>query len=125
MNNGIRTYLVGRRNRTAACDIEVPQSESSVSRRHLELTITADGRCYLVHLHPRNTTRVQVGGQWVPISQDFVDWDAPLVLGNFRTTARELVSRLAPGPPDRPGIPNGCGTGVPEWDAERGTFIRR
>lgn len=135
MNEGIRTYLVGRRNRSAACDIELPESETSVSRRHLELTVTTDGRCYLVHLHPKNTTTVQVGGHWVPLSQDFVDWDAPLLLGNCRTTARELLARLGPaamapaagphGIPDDPPPPPVAGSGNLEWDVERGTFIRR
>ncbi|MCB1131803.1 MAG: FHA domain-containing protein [Verrucomicrobiae bacterium] len=126
MSGEIRTYLVGRRNSTIPCDIALPESETSVSRKHLELTLTPTGQCYLVHVHPRNTTRIQVpGGSWVSISQDYVDLDTPLLLGNYRTTARQLLDFLqghhtpasGDSPPQR-------GPAV-EWDPERGTFIQR
>lgn len=92
----IRTYLVGRRNSTVSCDIALPASESSVSRKHLELTMTADGRCYLVHLHPQNTTQVLgPGGAWARITQEYVEWDAPLLLGAYQTTARQLLALLS------------------------------
>ena len=63
----IRTYLVGRRNSSVQCDIALPESETSVSRKHLELTVTASGQCYIVHVHPQNTTKVQGrDGVWLP-----------------------------------------------------------
>ncbi|MDE0597404.1 MAG: FHA domain-containing protein [Roseibacillus sp.] len=125
MSDEIRTYLVGRRNSTVSCDISLPESEKSVSRKHLELTVTAGGRCYIVHLHPKNTTQVQApDGSWKPISQDYVDMDTPLLLGTFRTTARSLVSQLsAPAPPSPP--PSDSSDPGVEWDPDRGTFIRR
>jgi len=94
----IRTYLVGRRNHAVACDIALPESEVSVSRKHLELTMTASGRCYIVHVHPKNTTKVQGrDGSWVPVSQDYVELDTPLMLGEYRTTARRLLAMLPQG----------------------------
>ena len=102
MPEEIRTYLVGRRNSAVRCDIALPESEISVSRKHLELTVTASGRCYIVHVHPRNTTKV-LGrdGAWEPISQDYVDPDTPLMLGTHQTTARHLLALLGQPPPPR------------------------
>ena len=118
----IRTYLVGRRNSSVQCDIALPESETSVSRKHLELTVTASGQCYIVHVHPQNTTQVQGrDGVWLPISQDYVEYDTPLMLGNHQTTARHLLALLqqpASSPPS-------AGGGPLEWDPERGTFLKR
>jgi hypothetical protein len=119
-------YLVGRRNSTVACDITLPEHEKSVSRKHLELTVTSSGQCYIVHVHPQNTTKVQArDGSWVPISQDYVELDAPLMLGNYRTSARLLLSLLPRSAAEqRPADPS-SGGGQVEWDPERGTFLRR
>jgi hypothetical protein len=121
----IRTYLVGRRNSSVQCDIALPESETSVSRKHLELTVTASGQCYIVHVHPQNTTKVQArDGAWLPISQDYVDYDTPLMLGNHQTTARHLLALLQH-PTSPPPLPPSAGRGQLEWDPERGTFLKR
>jgi hypothetical protein len=126
MGEEIRTYLVGRRNSSVQCDITLPESETSVSRKHLELTVTASGRCYIVHVHPKNTTKVQRrDGAWVPISQDYVELDTPLMLGTCRTSARQLLALLQhPRSPEASPQPAAGGRPV-EWDPERGTFLRR
>lgn len=127
MGAEIRTYLVGRRNRSVQCDIALPESETSVSRKHLELTVTASGQCYIVHVHPKNTTQVQGrDGAWLPISQDYVEYDTPLMLGNHQTTARHLLALLEQpmSPPPLPQQPS-AGGGPLEWDPERGTFLKR
>ena len=129
MADEIRTYLVGRRNSTVSCDIVLPESETSVSRKHLELTVTASGRCYIVHVHPMNTTKVlRQGREWLPISQDYVDMDTPLMLGNYQTTARHLLAQLGSHSPhvspQSPAQPP-AGAGQVEWDPERGTFMQR
>jgi hypothetical protein len=123
----IRTYLVGRRNSSVPCDIALPENETSVSRKHLELTVTASGHCYIVHVHPQNTTKVQGrDGAWLPISQDYVEYDTPLMLGTHQTTARHLLALLQqPGPPAPASPPPLAGGGPLEWDPERGTFLKR
>jgi hypothetical protein len=127
MAENIRTYLVGRRNSTVACDIALPESEKSVSRKHLELTVTASGQCYIVHTHPENTTKVRGGdGNWLPVSQDYVDFDTPIMLGNYQTTARQLLALLQQSSPHAPDSPPSAASGERlEWDPERGTFLRR
>jgi hypothetical protein len=91
----MRTYLVGRQNQRQPCDIALPESELSVSRKHMELSITDDGRLYVVHLHPRNITSVQRNGTWMQLTQDYVKEDEPLLLGKYETTARKLLSLAA------------------------------
>ena len=127
MAGELRTYLVGRRNSAVQCDIALPESEKSVSRKHLELTVTASGRCYIVHVHPKNTTKVQArDGAWVPISQDYVELDTPLMLGTHQTTARHLLALLQqPASPPQASPQHTPSGGQVEWDPERGTFLRR
>ena len=127
MVENLRTYLVGRRNSSVTCDIALPESEHSVSRKHLELTVTASGQCYIVHTHPKNTTKVQGrDGGWLPISQDYVELDTPIMLGSYQTTARRLLAMLPQSssqPPISP--PSSAGGGQLEWDPDRGTFLKR
>ena len=120
----MRTYLVGRSNTTQPCDIELPGDATSVSRRHLELSVTDDGRYYVVHLHPRNFTKVNRGGMWHAITQDYVDADEPLLLGDCQTTVRQLLSALgASNSPKQPQV-TGAASAEFQWDPERGTFQR-
>lgn len=116
----MQTYLVGRRNSRQPCDIEVPENESSVSRKHLELSVTEDGRYYVVHLHPQNTTEVLRDGKWRRITQDYVGVDEGLRLGSYETSARRLLSALG-GSRDDPQPPQ---TGEFAWDPERGSYKR-
>jgi len=113
----MRTFLVGRRNSRQPCDIQLPESESSVSRKHLELSVTDDGKFYIVHLHPKNRTEVYRGGVWESITQDFVDPDDPLRLGLYESTARKLVAMVG-NQPDSAQLQDDAF----EWDPDRGSF---
>ncbi len=120
----MRTYLVGRSNTTQPCDIELPSDATSVSRRHLELSVTDDGRYYVVHLHPRNFTKVNRRGVWETITQDYVEADEPLLLGDCQTTVRQMLSSLgASNSPQQVQSP-GADSAEFQWDPERGTFQR-
>lgn len=128
MDESSRTYVVGRQNNSTRCDIEVPAGETSVSRRHLELTIGSDGSCYVVHLHTRNKTKVLRGGEWCVLSEEYVELDAPLRLGKYETSARRLLDScgeisLEPQPPaQNPSLAEGSNY---QWDPESGTIVRR
>jgi len=120
----MRTYLVGRSNTTQPCDIALPSDAISVSRRHMELSVADDGRYYVVHLHPRNFTKVKRGGEWQTITQDYVEADEPLLLGDYQTTARKLLTSLG-GPSSLRQAPTAnAGSAVPQWDAECVTIKR-
>jgi len=121
MNANPRTYLVGRANSTIPCDIAIPTEERSVSRKHMELTVTADDRYYIVHVHTRNKTKAYQDGQWIAIGQDFVDLDTPLRLGGYETTVRHLLAMLGGGQPEPQRQPE---SSEYEWDPEAGTIVR-
>ncbi len=110
----MRTYLVGRSNSTQPCDIGLPESEMSVSRKHMELSITDDGRLYVVHLHPRNTTSVWRDGTWKLLTQDYVSEDDRLLLGKYETTARRLLSLTG----------TQAGAGQTSWETDGGTLLK-
>ena len=118
----MHTYLVGRKNSSQPCDIELPAEAASVSRRHLEISVTDEGQIYIVHLHPRNTTAVYRQGGWQSVTQEFVTPNEPLRLGDYETTVRALLALAASSAPDSPPATTG---GALEWDPERGTFLRR
>lgn len=130
----MKTYLVGRKNNRIQCDIEIPESERSVSRKHLELTISDNGECYLVHIHQQNITEVWDANaqKWQPLSQQYVGWDDPLMLGSYRTTARQLLDLMGggstPAPvyqqPETPESTPRAGAQV-YWDPDSGTFVSR
>ncbi len=130
----MKTYLVGRKNNRIQCDIEIPETERSVSRKHLELTVSDSGECYLVHIHQQNITEVWDAGaqQWQPLSQQYVGWDDPLLLGSYRTTARQLLGLMggssppasAAHAPEAPASAPQAGAQV-YWDPDAGTFVRR
>ena len=128
MDQGSRTYVVGRQNSSTRCDIEVPAGETSVSRRHLELTLGSDGSCYIVHLHPRNKTKVLRGGEWRGLCEDYVELDTPLRLGKYETSARRLlefsgdVAEEAQVSEENPRPAEGSNY---QWDPESGTIVRR
>lgn len=126
MNAAGKTYLVGRSNSTIPCDISVPATEESVSRKHMELTVTGDGKYYVVHIHPVNKTKVLRGGQWVSITQDFVEEDTPLKLGRYETSARRLLGMLSGGSGlsgEKSAQHDRGGEYV--WDPDAGTIVRR
>jgi hypothetical protein len=90
----------------------------------MELSVADDGRYYVVHLHPRNFTKVKRGGEWQTITQDYVEADEPLLLGDYQTTARKLLTSLG-GPSSLRQAPTAnAGSAVPQWDAECVTIKR-
>lgn len=86
-------YSVGRENGRIPCDIMVPSSEDSVSRPHLEITLTDDGFYYVVDVGSANGTSVFRGGDWRRLTQDYVRKDEPIRLGTYETTIHSLLAR--------------------------------
>lgn len=99
----MRTLVLGR---SPFADVVV--AEASVAPHHAELTVTDDGRLYLVDCAAKAGTwrqgAARTDGQdhWLPLRQDFVAGDEPLRLGDYRCTAAQLL-RAARDAPGRPG----------------------
>lgn len=95
----MKTYVVGRDNSRIPCDIYTPARESTVSRPHLELTITDDGKYYILDVNSASGTFIMKNRQWQRISQEYVGIDTAVRLGTFETTVRKLLAMKAPEPP--------------------------
>lgn len=84
-----KTYSVGRGSVT---DIQL--SGQSVSRHHLELTATNDGRYYLIDANSSAGTQIQKSGNWETIKQGFVSENDYLMLGKENIQVQQLISKM-------------------------------
>lgn len=87
----IRSYSIGRRP-----DNDIVVDHESVSRRHAELTLTDDGRCYLTDCASSGGTQVMRKGAWEPVQQTFVQRGERLRLGDCELDVEGLLARLPP-----------------------------
>jgi pSer/pThr/pTyr-binding forkhead associated (FHA) protein len=68
--------------------------DDSISRHHAELTLTSNGKYYLVDCGSSNGTEVNTGTGWKPLKQEFVrEEDEIRFAGRHRITVRELLAR--------------------------------
>lgn len=88
-----RTISVGR----AGTDVVL--DDPRVSRRHLTLEPLSDGFVRVVDLGSSNGTFVLLeqgqGRDWQPIDEHLVRLDDLLALGQYQTSARELLAQCA------------------------------
>jgi len=75
----MRILTIGRK----GTDIVLNDSEKQISRLHAEVTVTDDGRYYLVDCGSSNGTAVKRQGAWKPIKQAFVSEDEEVRFGGF------------------------------------------
>ena len=126
----MKAYTIGRGQKA---DIVV--GDASVSRVHAELVSTDDGRYYLTDCGSKFGTFVQRDDGWKRIRQVYVRPRDPLKLGDYETTAAQLVAML---PEDkrqprvtivegevRPSPKSDLPSGPVERDPETGEIIRR
>ena len=99
----MRTLVIGR---SPFADVVI--AEASVAPHHAELTVTDDGRLYMVDCAAaagawrQRAPRMDGEDRWEPLRQDFVAADEPLRLGDYRCTAAGLL-RSARDAPARSG----------------------
>lgn len=86
-------YSIGR---DPSCDIVLP--DTSVSRKHAELTITATGEVYLTDAGSTNGVFVAQGGSWVTHRQGFVALTDQVKFGNYEIGVQALKAQA----PHRP-----------------------
>jgi FHA domain-containing protein len=79
-------YRIGR-----ADTNDIVLSESSISREHAELVELGGGRFRLVDLGSSSGTSVWQGQDWEAVTEIEVRHDTPFRLGEFQTTAAELL----------------------------------
>ncbi len=88
----MEVLTVGRDNSKIRLDIPLPSNNDSISRLHIELTIGEDGRYYILDQGSANGTFVFKNGQWAEFKQGYIEAETPLRLGEYQTTARQLLS---------------------------------
>ena len=91
MASPIEVLVAGRASSQSQADIQLPASEDTVGRRHAEITIGANGDCYIVDLGSSNGTFVGDKGKWKKIQQAAVSSNTPIRLGSYETTISELL----------------------------------
>lgn len=87
-----RCYLIGR-----GRDNDIRLTDRTVSRRHAELVVTADGRYFLTDCGSTGGTHLLADSGWRPVRQAFVRQGDPLRFGACRTTVGELLARVPSG----------------------------
>ena len=85
----MKAYTIGRGQKA---DIVI--AESSVSRVHAELVSTDDGRYYLTDCGSKYGTFVQRDSEWKKIRQVYVRPRDPVKLGEYETSAAQLMDML-------------------------------
>jgi FHA domain len=87
----MKIVIIGRKGADIVID------DDSISRHHAELTVTGNGKYYLVDCGSSNGTEVNTATGWKPIKQEFVrEEDEVRFAGRHRMTVRELIARNRP-----------------------------
>ena len=81
------TYRIGR-----GMDVDIRIEDSTVSRVHAELVVTANGAYYLTDCDSSGGSYVARNGAWEPITQGFIDPMDAILLGRYQTTAQQLMA---------------------------------
>lgn len=91
----MKTYTIGR---GAEAMIQIQCDDDTVERIHAEITVTDDGRYYLVDRCSRKGIKVSTDGEWQTHTEDFVDDKATILLGEYRITVSQLkeLAKSAP-----------------------------
>jgi pSer/pThr/pTyr-binding forkhead associated (FHA) protein len=85
----MKAYTIGRGQKA---DIVI--ADASVSRIHAELVSTDDGRLYLTDCGSKYGTFIQRDSEWKKIRQVYVRPRDPVKLGEYETSAAQLLDML-------------------------------
>lgn len=73
---------------------DVVINDDSVSRQQAEITVTHDGKYYLVDCGSSNGTEIRSGNTWKQVKQEFVGAeDEVRFAGRFKMTVHELLAK--------------------------------
>ena len=88
----MKTYTIGRNEKS-----DVPINGPTVSRKHAELTITRDGKYYLIDCSSASGTFVAGQEEWEKITQSFVAIDDAVLLGRHQVSMSEIINSIETG----------------------------
>ena len=98
--SGFSTYRIGR-----GTDADIRIDDTTVSRIHAELVVTAKGSYYLTDCASRNGSYVARNGEWIRIRQEYISPEDAILLGRHQTTALGLLQKLGARGDQEPGRP--------------------
>jgi len=90
-----RTFTIGR-----APDCDIVLADDSVSRRHAELMVVADGQIFLADCRSTHGTQVIENGVKQPLDQQVVSPHASIRFGDVTMAVAEILSALRTRYPD-------------------------
>ena len=86
----MKILTIGRK----GTDIVLSTSNGEISRLHAELTVTDDGRYYLVDCGSSNGTEIRGKNGWNRIKQEFVQLDDQIRFGGrYISAVRDLIQK--------------------------------
>ncbi len=85
----MKTYTIGR---DAEAMIQCGEDDETVGRIHAEITVTDDGRYYLADRGSLNGTFLLTDNGQQLLTRNYVDADAVILFGEFRTTVSQLLA---------------------------------
>ena len=88
-------YRIGR-----GSDVDIRIDDSTVSRVHAELVVTAKGAYYLTDCGSSSGSCVARNGEWQPVTQDFIASMDAILLGRYQTTVQQLMTMVNQGDQD-------------------------
>jgi pSer/pThr/pTyr-binding forkhead associated (FHA) protein len=87
----MKILSIGRKGANIVIDNE------GVSRHHAELTVTDNGKYYLLDCGSSNGTEIRKNGLWQPVKQEFVrPEDEVRFAGRYAMTVQELLEKSRP-----------------------------
>ena len=101
---GHTVYSVGR-----APDNDICIDRDTVSRKHAEIVVTSDDQLYFSDCGSTWGTLVWRSDAWRPIRQGYVGHGEIVRLGDFESSAGELLRRAPPPSPGAAEAPRGTG----------------
>jgi predicted component of type VI protein secretion system len=93
--NAKRTFTVGR-----ASDCDIVLADDTVSRRHAELVLVADGQVFVTDCHSTHGTHLIEHGRAAPLHQSVVAPHASIRFGDVTMEVAEILSALRAKYPD-------------------------
>ena len=84
------TYTVGRSSQADIC-----VNDPSISRIHMEITITSGGRYFCADHRSSHGTFFNKNGEWKPLKQGYIDGADSLVLGTKKIKFSSIINSPA------------------------------
>ena len=84
------TYTVGRSSQADICI-----ADPSISRIHMEITVTNDGRYFCADRMSTHGTFLKKNGEWKPLKQGYIDGADSLVLGTKKIKLSSIINSPA------------------------------